>query len=146
MAKTSIYLNFQGNTEEAFTFYKKAFKTEFTSDIQRMKDVPNDGSDSDLPADEQEMVMHVELPITGGVSLMGTDTLKSMGHSLNFGDNIHINLQPDTRAEAERLFNELAAGGSVNMPLTDMFWGAYFGSLTDKFGVGWMVNCEEPAA
>jgi PhnB protein len=90
---------------------------------------------------EKAMVMHIELAITGGHVLMGTDALESMGHKLTFGNNVHINVEPDTREEAKRLFDALAEGGKVSMPLQDMFWGAYFGSLTDRFGVQWMVNC-----
>jgi PhnB protein len=87
--------------------------------------------------------MHVELPILGGHMLMGTDALESMGHKLTFGNNVSINLEPDTRVETERLFQALAAGGNVTMPLMDMFWGAYFGTLVDKYGVQWMFNCAE---
>ena len=144
MARTSTYLNFLGTTEQAFLFYKSVFKTEFAAPIARMGDVP---AAPDMPAlsdAEKKLVMHVELPIVGGHALMGTDALESMGHSLTFGSNVSINLEPDTRAETERLFNALAEGGKITMPLQDMFWGAYFGSLTDQFGVHWMVNCGEP--
>jgi PhnB protein len=71
---------------------------------------------------------------------MGTDTLESMGQKLTIGNNISIAIQPDSKAEAEKLFNGLSAGGKVTMPLQDTFWGAYFGMLTDKFGIQWMVN------
>ncbi len=145
MARTSTYLNFMGNTEQAFEFYKSAFQTDFNGPIHRMGDVPAGPGMPDLSAKEKNLVMHVELPITGGHVLMGTDTLESMGHTLTFGNNVSINLEPDTRAEAERLFEALGRGGNIQMPLTDMFWGAYFGSLTDQFGVQWMVNCNEKA-
>jgi len=72
---------------------------------------------------------------------MGTDTPESMGFSLTHGNNVYINLEPDTRAETERLFNALSINGKIEMPLQDMFWGAYFGSLTDQFGIQWMFNC-----
>ena len=85
--------------------------------------------------------MHIELPILGGHVLMGTDAPESMGFQVRFGNNVYINLEPDTRAQADKLFAALAAGGKTEMPLQDMFWGAYFGSCTDKFGVQWMVNC-----
>lgn len=146
MARTSIYLNFMGKTEEAFNFYKTVFGTEFTSPIMRMKDVPADPSRPPLQESEKEMVMHVELPILGGTVLMGTDMLESMGHTLTRGNNVSINLEPDSREETERLFNALAEGGEVQMPLTDMFWGGYFGSLTDKFGTQWMCNYTPPEA
>ena len=141
MARTSTYLNFDGNTEDAFLFYKTVFKSEFSSPIHRMADAPPMPGMPPLSDDEKNLVMHIELPILGGHVLMGTDTLKSMGHSLTVGNNFSINLEPDTREETERLFNALAEGGKITMPLQDMFWGAYFGSVTDKFGVNWMVNC-----
>ena len=87
--------------------------------------------------------MHVELRILGSHSLMGTDAPESMGFKLNFGNNVYINLQPDTREETKQLFDKLSAGGNVSMELQDMFWGDYFGTCTDKFGVQWMFNCGE---
>ncbi|HEY6559281.1 MAG TPA: VOC family protein [Polyangiaceae bacterium] len=143
MARTSTYLNFLGKTEEAFLFYKTVFKTEFAAPIARMNDVPPGPGMPELKEAEKNMVMHVELPIVGGHALMGTDALESMGHTITFGTNVSINLEPDTRSETERLFNELGEGGNVTMPLQDMFWGAYFGTLTDRYGVQWMFNCTE---
>jgi PhnB protein len=143
MARTSTYLNFMGKTEEAFRFYQSVFDTQLVAPIQRMRDVPAGPGMPPLSEAEQNMVMHVELPIVGGHILMGTDALESMGHTLVFGTNMSINLEPDTRREAERLFEALAVGGTVSMPLQDMFWGACFGSLTDQYGVQWMVNCAE---
>lgn len=145
MARTSTYLNFMGKTEEAFGFYAAAFKTTFVGPIVRFGELPAcDGSE--LRDDEKGKVMHIELPITGGHILMGTDALESMGHTVTFGNNVSINLEPDTRAEAERLVAALAEGGEVTMPLQDMFWGGYFGSLVDRYGVRWMLNCAEPRA
>ena len=144
MARTSTYLNFMGKTEEAFLFYKSVFKTEFTAPIQRMSDVAAVPGMPPLPDAEKNMLMHVELPIVGGHVLMGTDALESMGHKLTFGNNVSINLEPDTRAETERLFKALGEGAKERMDLQDMFWGGYFGTLTDKFGVRWMFNCSEP--
>lgn len=146
MARTSTYLNFMGTTEQAFEFYKAVFQSEFTGGIHRMGDVPPAPGMPSLSEKEKTLVMHVEMPITGGHVLMGTDALESMGHTLTFGNNFSINLEPDTRVEADRLFAALSAGGKVTMPLTDMFWGAYFGTLIDQFGVQWMVNCTEKAA
>ena len=142
MARTSTYLNFMGKTEEAFRFYASVFGTEL-SPINRMSDVPPGPGMPALSDAEKNAVMHVMLPILGGHVLMGTDMLESMGHKLILGNNVSINLEPDTRAETERLFERLAEGGNVDMPLQDMFWGDYFGSLTDKFGVRWMFNCGE---
>jgi PhnB protein len=142
MAKTSIYLNFARDTEAAFNFYRSIFKTEFSWPISRMGDAPAAPGQPPLSDADKKLVMHVALPLPGGVELMGTDAPETMGFKLNPGNNVYINLQPDTRAEADRLFNALSEGGKIDMPLSDMFWGAYFGSLTDKFGVQWMVNCE----
>jgi PhnB protein len=141
MARTTTYLNFMGNTEAAFEFYRAVFKTEYVGAIRRIGDVPAGPGMPELREAEKRMVMHVELPILGGHILMGTDALESMGHTLTFGTNMSINLEPDTRGEAERLFATLANGGKVPMPLQEMFWGGYFGQLTDKFGVQWMMNC-----
>lgn len=145
MAQVSTYLNFMGNTEAAFQFYRSVFKTEFSAGIMRMRDVPPSPEGPSLTEAEKDMVMHVALPILGGHLLMGTDMLKSMGHELTFGNNISINLSPDTRKETERLFRALADGGQVTMELQDMFWGDYFGTLVDKFGVHWMFACSEKA-
>ncbi len=141
MARVSTYLNFAGNTEEAFLFYKSIFGGEFIGGIRRMSDVPTMEGQPVLSEDTKNMVMHVELPILAGHVLMGTDVPESMGFSLRPGNNVSINLEPDTLEEASRLFAALAEGGQVEMPLQEMFWGDNFGSLTDKFGVKWMVNC-----
>ena len=127
MSKVSIYLNFQGNTEEAFNFYKSVFNTEFSS--------------PPFPENEKGKVMHVALPILGGTQIMGTDMLESMGHKLKIGNNTTINLEPDTREETEQLFKALSEGGSDTMPLMDQFWGAYWGVCLDRFGIRWMFNC-----
>jgi PhnB protein len=142
MARTSTYLNFSRNTEEAFNFYKSVFGGDFTSGgIARFKDIPSSDGAPPIAEADKNLVMHIELPITGGHLLMGTDAPESMGFKVNTGNNIHINLEPDTRDEANRLFKGLSAGGKVTMEMQEMFWGAYFGSLTDKYGVMWMVNC-----
>ena len=144
MASVSTYLNFAGNTEQAFLFYKKVFRSEFSGPIQRMGAVPSAADMPKLSEAEKNLVMHVALPILGGHLLMGTDAVESMGQKLTFGNNVSISLSPDTREESDRLFNALADGGTVTMPLQDMFWGDYFGALVDKFGVLWMVNCSAP--
>jgi PhnB protein len=143
MARVSTYLNFMGNTEEAFNFYRTVFRTEFVGPIQRMGDVPPGPGGPEISPAEKNNVVHVALPITGGHVLMGTDTPEAMG-KLTFGNNISLNLEPDTREEAERLFAALSVGGRITMPLQDMFWGALYGALDDKFGVSWMVNCSAP--
>jgi len=142
MARVSTYLNFPNYTEEVFNYYKSIFGTEFTEPgIQRMGAVPPQEGQPPMSEEMKNLVLHVELPITSGHILMGTDAPEQMGFTMNFGNNIHIMLEPDTREESKKLFDALSAGGKVTMDLQDMFWGAYFGSCTDKYGVQWMVNC-----
>lgn len=146
MARTSLYMNFTRNTEEVFNYYKSIFGTEFSEGgIARFGDIPPMEGMPPMPEEDKNLVMHIELPILGGLVLMGTDAPETMGFSVNFGNNIHINLEPDTREETKRLFDALSAGGKITMELQDMFWGAYFGSFTDKYGVNWMVNCQQKA-
>jgi PhnB protein len=140
MAGVSTYLNFARNTEEAFTFYKSVFGTDFDGEIMRFSSVPPQEGQPPIPAEDQNLVMHVSLPILGGHRLMGTDAPESMGFTLTQGNNVYISLAPDSREEADRLFGALSAGGNVEMPMGDQFWGDYFGSFTDKFGIHWMVN------
>lgn len=142
MASVSIYLNFSGQTEEAFNFYKSVFGTEFLGEgIMRLKDVPAGENMPPLPEDCREMVMHVALPILGGHLLMGSDAPESMGFKVNVGNHAYIMLQPDTRKEARELFAKLSEGGKVEQELTEMFWGDYYGTCKDKFGIQWMFNC-----
>jgi PhnB protein len=141
MARVSTYLNFPGSTEAAFTFYRDVFGTEFLDPIARFKDIPPQPGQPPLSAADGNMIMHIALPILGGHVLMGTDAPGSMGFKLNQGNNVYINLEPDTRSETRRLFKSLSDGGKAEMPLQEMFWGGYFGSLVDRFGVNWMFNC-----
>jgi PhnB protein len=141
VAQTSTYLNFERQTEEAFTFYKSVFGTEFVNGIMRHSDVPVPEGQPGPSDEDRNLVINVQLPILGGHLLMGTDAPESMGFTVNQGNNVHICLQPDSRAEADSLFAALSAGGTVGMPLQDMFWGDYFGSFTDRFGIQWMINC-----
>jgi PhnB protein len=140
MATLNPYLNFNGNTEEAFNFYKSVFGGEFIT-LQRFKDTPM--ADKIASAD-QDKIMHVALPIGQGNILMATDALESMGQKLAVGNNISLSLEVDSEAEADKLFGALGAGGQVTMPLEKAFWGAYFGMVTDKFGIQWMVNYSYP--
>lgn len=140
MAKMNPYLNFDGKAEEAFTFYKSVFGGEFLGDIYRMDGAP--GSEN-LPENERSRVMHIALPIDGHTTLMASDILPSAGHKLTEGNNVQLSLHPESREEADRLFNALSAGGQVEMPMEDTFWGAYFGSFTDKYGIKWMINQEQ---
>ena len=142
MARVNTYLNFPRNTEEAFNFYKSVFGGQFSGGgIARFRDIPPSDGAPPIAEKDKDLVMHVELPIVGGHVLMGTDAPESMGFNVNFGNNVHISLEPDTRAETKKLFDLLSKGGKITMELQDMFWGAYFGSCTDKFGVHWMFNC-----
>jgi PhnB protein len=141
MAMVGTYLNFSRNTEEAFNFYKSVFGGEFSrGGISRLGDIPTGEGMPVIAEEDKNLIMHVELPILGGHLLMGTDAPESMGFHLNQGNNIYIELEPDSRAETNRLFNALSAGGKITMDLQDMFWGSYYGTCVDKFGVQWMFN------
>jgi PhnB protein len=140
-ARVCTYVNFPGNTEEAFLFYKKVFRSEFNGGLQRFGDLPANANHPPVADSVKKMILHVELPILGSHVLMGTDAPKEMGFTVNPGNNMHISLEPETREEAKRIFDELSHGGQISMPLQDMFWGAYFGSFTDRYGINWMVNC-----
>ncbi len=136
MAGVSTYLNFPGNTEAAFEFYKSVFGTQYEGmGLQRMSGVPAASGQPPMPEAAQNLVVHVALSILGGHVLHGTDAHESMGFTVQMGNNVHINLHPDTRGDADKLFARLSAGGKVDMPLQEMFWGDYFGSFTDKFGM-----------
>ena len=139
MARVSTYLNFAGQTEQAFLFYRSIFGGEFLGPVSRMGEAPPHPGHELSEADKQ-LIMHIELPITGGHVLMGSDAVESMGFKLVQGDNAYINLELDSPEETQRLFTALSEGGHILMPLQPMFWGALFGSLRDRFGVHWMVN------
>jgi PhnB protein len=144
MARVNTYLNFSRNTEEVFNFYKDVFGGEFSGGgIARLGDTPSGEGMPKIAEEDKNLVMHIELPILGGHTLMGTDAPESMGFKLNFGNNVYISLEPDTRAETKRLFDALSAGGKITMELQVMFWGSYYGACTDKYGVQWMFNCNE---
>jgi len=144
MARVCTYLNFPRNTGEVFNYYKSIFGGEFSgSGIARLGDIPVSEGMPQIAEGDKNLIMHIELPILGGHVLMGTDAPESMGFKLNFGNNLYINLEPDTKAETKRLFDALSAGGKITMELQVMFWGAYYGTCTDKFGVQWMFNCSE---
>ncbi len=138
--RVATYINCPGNTEEAFSFYRSVFRTEFVNGIQRFGDIPATPDQPPVSEQVKKMILHIELPLPGGHILMGTDAPKEMGFTVVQGNNMHINLEPESREETERIFRELSEGGNVSMPLQDMFWGAYYGSFTDKFGINWMLN------
>ena len=138
MMRINPYLNFSGNCEEAFNFYKSVFGGEFMN-FQRFDEGP---SGAHLSPSEGKMVIHVALPIGDGSMLMGSDRPQSMGPT-TVGDNVSLSIHPESAADAKRIFDGLSTGGEVTMPLQETFWGATFGMLTDKFGVHWMVNFQQ---
>jgi len=139
MARVSIYFNFMGDTEEAFGFYADVFGTEVTS-MMRMGDLPPGPDGPELPEDEKSKVMNAQLPILAGTVLMGTDMLESMGHERRIGNNVTINLEPDSLAETQRLFDRLSEGATDVTALMPMFWGSHWGTCLDRYGVRWMFN------
>ncbi len=141
MPKLNTYLNFAGNAEEAFTFYRSVFGGEFTS-LVRFKEMPMDGIR--LSEEEGNRIMHISLPIGKENLLMATDILESLGQKLVPGNNYYLSVHPESKEGADRVFRALSAGGKVEMPISDQAWGDYFGSLRDRFGVQWMVNYSYP--
>jgi uncharacterized glyoxalase superfamily protein PhnB/uncharacterized protein YndB with AHSA1/START domain len=138
--RVSYYLNFPGNAEEAMNFYRSVFKTAFVNGIQRFGELPADPNQPPLSDKVKKMVLHVELPLFGEHVLMASDAPKDMGFTVTTGNNMQICIEPESRQEAERLFNGLSKGGKISMPLQDMFWGAYFGTFADQFGINWMIS------
>ncbi len=136
MAQVNPYLTFNGNCEEAFNFYKSVFGGEFAH-IGRFKDMP---SETPLPDEVGNLIMHVSLPISSETILMASDANEAFGQVAQAGSNVAISINTDSEEEATKLFNGLSAGGKVTMPLEKTFWGAFFGMFTDKFGIHWMVN------
>lgn len=137
MPSINPYLNFQGNTEEAFKFYQSVFGGQFIGGISRFKD---SSEGDELPEHEQNKVMHIGLPFGDSNMLMGTDALESMNQKVNPGNNVYLCISADSRRQADDFFNGLSDGAEIEMEMQDMFWGDYFGMLTDKFGVKWMVS------
>lgn len=136
MKAINPYLVFPGNTEEAFNFYKSVLGGEFVA-LQRFKEMP--GAEK-LSAENKEKILHISLEVMPGYILMASDSVEGFGSHLNSGNNFIIGITPDSREETENIFNALSEGGKISMPLQDMFWGAYYGDFTDKFGIRWMVN------
>jgi PhnB protein len=136
MLAVNPYLNFDGNTEEAFNFYKSVFGGEFLG-LMRFKDIP--GNDQ-VPDGAKDKIMHISLQIAPNVILMGTDAIESMGQILKVGNNTHFLLQTESKEEADKLFNSLSKDGKIEMSLADQFWGDYYGNFTDKFGICWMIS------
>lgn len=142
MATINPYLTFDGNCEEAFKFYKSVFGGDFPM-ISKFGDMPPQEGVPPMSDDLKNRIMHVTLPISSETILMGSDTMPGM-HDHQFGNNISLSINTNSREEADRIFEGVSAGGAVNMPLADTFWGAYFGMWTDKFNINWMVNYDDP--
>ncbi len=140
MIKVQVYLNFPGNTEEAFNFYRTVFGGGFNS-VVRFKDMPMGMA---VAKADEDKIMHIALPIGGSDILMGSDALASHGREVVEGNNVRISLNPDSKAEADRVFAALSAGGAVEMAMANQPWGDYYGSVKDRFGVFWMVNYAVP--
>lgn len=141
MSKFNSYLNFPGNTEEAFNFYKSVFGGEFAM-VMRFGEM---GGCDELPESAKNKIAHIALPVGNGDMLMGTDSLESFGQTLTFGNNYYICINPDSRDDADRIFTALSDGGKVEMVMSDMPWGGYFGNFADKFGAHWMVHFDANA-
>jgi PhnB protein len=137
MATTNIYLNFDGNCEEAFNFYKSVFGGEFNY-IGRFSDMPK-SEDFSIPEADLNKIMHIGFPI-GTSILMGSDIGGDWAPTYVQGNNFSVSVTADSKEEADRVFNSLSQGGEITMGLEMTFWGDYFGMLIDKFGVNWMVS------
>ncbi len=147
MASSGTYINFKRETEAACLFYRDVFGGEFEGNgLIRMGDAPPQDGQPAMDEADKQLVMNVGLRITGNHLLMGTDAPDSFGFNLNIGNNVYINLMPDTRDEADRLFAALSDGGKIESPMADMFWGDYWGSCADKFGMQWMITQTTVAA
>lgn len=143
MTTVNIYLTFDGNCQEAFEHYKSVFGTEFQH-ISTFGEMPQVEGAPPVSADDKDKIMHVSLPISDETTLMGSDAGGEWGQGLVKGNNFSISVNTDDKGEADRIFNHLGQGGTVTMPMADTFWQAYFGMLTDRFGVQWMINCNLP--
>ena len=134
--KINPYLNFDGTAEEAMNFYKSILGGEFEGPVSYFSEIPG----MEIPEDEKSRVMHISLKVNEAITIMASDTSPSMGHKWVKGNHNYISIVPDSKADGERIFKGLSEGGKVEMDYQKTFWGAYFGSFEDKFGIGWMVN------
>lgn len=141
--RITFYLNFPGNAEEALLFYKDAFDGKIIGELRRFRDIPTPPDHAPMSEDLKQLIMHGELELWDGVSIMATDATSEMGYSVSFGNNMHINIDASSKEEALHLFNKLSQGGKVEQPIEEMIWGAYYGSFTDAYGVNWMINYQE---
>jgi PhnB protein len=142
MATVNVYLTFNGNCEEAFSFYKSVFGGEFPY-MGRFKDMPPEPDGKVMDAVMAERIMHISLPVSKETMIMGSDTGGEWASNYKAGNNFSISINAESKEEADRLFNGLCNGGQVTMPMASVFWGDYFGMFTDKFGINWMVSFAE---
>lgn len=142
MITINPYITFNGNCEAAFDFYKSVFGGAFEN-ISRFGDMPPVEGQPPLAESDKNKIMHVSYPISKEIILMGSDTTSAYSHELIVGNNISLSINFASRAATDKIFNALAEGGKITMPLDETFWGAYFGMFTDKFGIHWMLNCDE---
>jgi PhnB protein len=139
MATINPYINFNGNAEEAFTFYKSVFGGEFAR-VVHFKDLSSPGFH--VSENDAEKIMHISLPI-GGNTLMGNDVPESMGRTNENEHRSKISVSTETKEEADTIFNGLSAGGAVEMPIGESPWGTYFAMFRDKYGIEWMVEFDQ---
>ncbi len=137
MARLNPYIHFNGNAEEAFSFYKSVFGGEFAK-IMRYKDVSS--AEYPIPENDANRIMHIALSIGNNSMLMGSDVLEVMGQVTENDNRNTISISADSREEADKLYNGLSAGGEIEMPIADGPFGSYFGMFADKFGIQWMVD------
>ncbi|MBL7786154.1 MAG: VOC family protein [Chitinophagales bacterium] len=137
MAKINPYIHFNGNAEEAFTFYKSVFGGEFAM-ISRFKDMAT--LDNAISEKEADKIMYIALPIGKHNILMGSDTPEFMGKHNERETRSKISISAETKEEADKLFDGLSAGGEIEMPIEDSPWGSYFGMLRDQYGIEWMID------
>ncbi len=141
MARINPHIIFKENCEAAFLFYQSIFGGEF-SYLGRFKDMPTDGAPKCRPEDLNK-IMHIALPISKETVISGSDSYESFGMKTVFGTNFTLSISADSIEEADQIFNSLSHEGTVVMPMSDTFWGGYFGNLTDKFGISWMINFDK---
>lgn len=145
MASVNVYLIFNGNCEDAFIFYRSVFGGEFPY-IGRFNEMPPQEGAPPMSEADGKRIMHVSLPIGPNTVLMGSDTGGEWAKDFKHGNNFSLSMQADSRADADRLFAALSAGGTITMPMADTFWNSYFGMLIDKFGITWQMSYDAPKA
>jgi len=142
MKTINTYITFNGNCEEAFKFYQSVFGGKFSS-LMRFKEMPP-SNEFKIPEEHTQKIMHMSIPM-GDTVLMGSDTTEAFGPPAQIGNNFSVSISTESKEEADKIFKALSKEGKITMPIADTFWNAYFGSLTDQFGINWMVGYDYPA-